>query len=107
MHTGTYLQVHYSTDERWVTVAVSDNRAVAARFAPATFRTRPNSRGETPIHVRIVSAAQLVFEGGEQEVHIADADMIYGAPRDVADGHDVDRRRASSGVDDARRGPHR
>jgi hypothetical protein len=79
MHTGTYLQVHYSTGERWVTVAVSDTRAVAARFAPAAFRMRRNPRGETPIHVRIASAAQLVFEGGEQDVHIADADMINGA----------------------------
>jgi hypothetical protein len=85
MHTGNYLQVHFSTGERWVTVAVSDTRAVAARFAPAAFRTRRNSRGETPIHVRIVSAAQLVFEGGEQDVHIADADMINGAAGDVAD----------------------
>jgi Ethanolamine utilization protein EutJ (predicted chaperonin) len=85
MHTGNYLQVHYSMDERWVTVAVSDTRAVAARFAADAFRTRQNSRGETPLHVRIVSAAQLVFEGGEQDVHRADADVISGAGRDVSD----------------------
>jgi hypothetical protein len=85
MHTGNYLQVHYSTDERWVTVAVSDTRAVAARFAADAFRTRKNSRGETPLHVRIVSAVQLVFEGGEQDVHRADADVINGAGRGVPD----------------------
>jgi hypothetical protein len=85
MHTGNYLQVHYSTDERWVTVAVSDTRAVAARFAADAFRTRKNSRGETPLHVRIVSAVQLVFEGGEQDVHRADADVINGPGRGVPD----------------------
>lgn len=84
MHIGNYLQVHYSRDERWVTVAVSDTRAVAARFAVDAFQTRQNARGETPLHVRIVSAAQLVFEGGEQEVHLADADVINGAGRDVS-----------------------
>ena len=85
MHTGSYLQVHYATGERWVTVAVSDSRAVAARFAPDAFLRRRNSRGDSPVHVRIVSALQLVFEGGEQEVHIADADMMNGAVRHVSD----------------------
>jgi hypothetical protein len=81
MHTGSYLQVHYSSGERWVTVAVSDFRAVAARFAPDAFSNRRDSRGETPLRVRIVTAAQLVYEGGEAEVDLADADVIAGAER--------------------------
>ena len=85
MHPGNYLQVHYATAERWVTVAVSDTRAVAARFAPDAFQTRRNGCGEPPIHVRIVSAAQLVFEGGEQEVHRADADVVDAARRVVSE----------------------
>ena len=84
MHPGNYLQVHYAMAERWVTVAVSDTRAVAARFAPNAFATRRAGRDEPPIHVRIVSAAQLVFEGGEQEVQLADADVIDAAMREVS-----------------------
>jgi hypothetical protein len=84
MHTGNYLQVRYATGERWVTIAVSDSRAVAARFASEAFHTRANSRGETPLFVRIVSAVQLVFEGGEPEVRSADADMIAGAGQEVS-----------------------
>jgi hypothetical protein len=34
--------------------------------------------------VRIVSAAQLVFEGGDGEVHLADADVISGALREAS-----------------------
>lgn len=85
MHTGNYLQVHYSNAERWVTVAVSDTRAVAARFAPDAFRTRQDARGQTPIHVRVVTAAQLVYEGGEQDVRRADADVVNGARRVVSE----------------------
>jgi hypothetical protein len=84
MHTGSYVQVHYSTGQRWVTVAVSDTRAVAGRFAADALRTRRNARGDTPLHVRIVSAAQLVFEGGDGEVHLADADVISGALREAS-----------------------
>jgi hypothetical protein len=82
MHTGSYLQVWYPGGGRWVTVAVADNRAVAARFAADAFRERHNTRGELPTRVRIVSATQLVYEGGEQEVCIADADVIGSSTRD-------------------------
>jgi hypothetical protein len=79
MHTGSYVQVWYPGGRRWVTVAVSDSRAVAARFAAEAFRERHNPRGELPKQVRIASATQLVYEGGEREVRIADADLIRGA----------------------------
>jgi hypothetical protein len=79
MHTGSYVQVWYPGGRRWVTVAVSDSRAIAARFAAEAFRERHNPRGELPKQVRVASATQLVFEGGEREIRIADADLIRGA----------------------------
>jgi hypothetical protein len=79
MSTGSYMQVWYPSGRRWLTVAVSDHRAVAAEFAAVAFRERRNARGELPKQVRVVSAAQLVYEGGEHEVGIADADLIRAA----------------------------
>ena len=76
MHTGNYVQVRYPRGGRWVTVAVSDTRASAARVAADAYREHCNPRGETPTQVRIVSAVQLVREGGEQGIHIADAQLI-------------------------------
>jgi hypothetical protein len=76
MHTGNYVQVRYPQGGRWVTVAVSDSRAGAARVAADAYREHCNPRGETPTQVRIVSATQLVREGGEQEIHIADAELV-------------------------------
>ena len=78
MYTGNYVQVRYPEGGRWVTVAVSDTRASAARLAADAYRDRHNPNGEAPTQVRIVSAAQLVREGGEQEIHIADAELING-----------------------------
>jgi hypothetical protein len=78
MHTGNYVQVRYPQGGRWVTVAVSDTRASAARLAAGAYRERHNPRGETPMQVRIVSAAQLMREGGEREIRIADAELITG-----------------------------
>jgi hypothetical protein len=86
MFTGSYVQVWYPSGRRWVTIAVSDHRAIAAGFAAAAFRERRGSRGELPRQVRVVSAAQLVYEGGEQEVRIADADVIRGAKWAAYDG---------------------
>jgi hypothetical protein len=86
MSTGSYVQVWYPNGRRWVTVAVSDHRAIAAGFAAAAFRERRNSRGQLPRRVRVVSAAQLVYEGGEHEVRIADADLVRGATWAAFDG---------------------
>ncbi len=82
MHTGNYVQVRYPQGGRWVTVAVSDTRASAARLAACAYRERHNPRGEMPMQVRIVSAAQLVREGGEEEIRIADAELISGTRSD-------------------------
>ena len=81
MHTGNYVQVRYPQGGRWVTVAVSDTRTSAAKSPPSIPGTaRP--AGQAPSQVRIVSAAQLVREGGEQELRIADAELIGATRRD-------------------------
>jgi hypothetical protein len=92
MSTGVYMQVWYPSGGRWVTVAVSDTRAIAAGFAAAAFRERRNPRGELPKQVRVVSAAQLIYEGGDHEVGIADADLIRGATWAAHDGGGRGRR---------------
>ena len=71
MHTGNYVQVRYPEGGRWVTVAVSDTRNGAASVAADAYRQRHDQRGHAPTQVRIVSAAQLVREGGERELRIA------------------------------------
>ena len=81
MHTGNYVQVRYPQGGRWVTV--SDTRTSAARIAASVYRERHDPRGRVAVcQVRIVSAAQLVREGGEQELGIADAELISATTRD-------------------------
>jgi predicted RNA-binding Zn ribbon-like protein len=83
MHTGHYVQVRYPHGGRWVTVAVSDTRTSAARVAANAYRGRHDPDGQAPCQVRIVSAAQLVREGGEQELRIADSELISGTTSDA------------------------
>jgi hypothetical protein len=104
MHTGSYVQVRYPGYRRWATVAVSDNRAVAARFAADAFLARYNANGELPTQVRVVSAAQLVYEGGEHEVRIADIDVISGIGGAFADGLDEGTRPEAPGPTESRTG---
>jgi hypothetical protein len=85
MHTGNYVQVRYPQGGRWVTVAVSDTRAGAAMLAAGAYRERHNPQGDAPTQVRVVSAAQLVREGGEQEIRIADAELANGTRRAAPD----------------------
>ena len=82
MHTGNYVQVRYPEGGRWVTVAVSDTRNGAASVAADAYRERYDQRGQAPTQVRIVSAAQLVREGGERELRLADAELMGGTRRD-------------------------
>lgn len=86
MHSGNYVQVRYPQGGRWVTVAVTDTRASAARSAADPYRERHNPRGQAPTQVRIVSAAQLVREGGEEEIRIADSELISGARTESSGG---------------------
>jgi hypothetical protein len=76
---GNYVQVRYPLDRRWVTVAVSDTRRVAARIGADAYRNLENERGHIPTQVRIVSAAQLRREHGHQAVQAADTDIARGA----------------------------
>ena len=93
---GHYVQVRYPQGGRWVTVAVSDTRNSAATVAANAYRERHDPRGQVPSQVRIVSSAQLVREGGEQELRIADAELIGAAKREGHGrrgiGGDVNRR---------------
>jgi hypothetical protein len=75
----TYVQARYPRGRRWVTVASSETRAAARVAAARAYRDCLDSRGETPIQVRIVSAAQLVREGGQREPRIADAAIALRA----------------------------
>ena len=81
MHMGHYVQVRYPDGGRWVTVAVSDTRNSAATVAANAYRERRDPRGQAASQVRIVSSAQLVREGGEQELRIADAELLGGTRR--------------------------
>jgi hypothetical protein len=96
MHTGNYVQVRYPQGGRWVTVAVSDTRESAATVAANAYRERHDPRGQAPSQVRIVSSAQLVREGGEHELRIADAELLGAAKREGLErrgmGGDVNRR---------------
>jgi hypothetical protein len=86
MHMGHYVQVRYPQGGRWVTVAVSDTRSSAAKTAAEAYRERRDPRGEAPSQVRIVSAAQLEREGGEQELRIAEVELIGATRRDRLEG---------------------
>ena len=96
MDMGHYVQVRYPDGGRWVTVAVSDTRNSAATVAANAYRERLDPRGQAASQVRIVSSAQLVREGGEQELRIADAELIGAAKREGVGrrgiGGDVNRR---------------
>jgi hypothetical protein len=97
IHTGHYVQVRYPQGGRGVTVAASDTRTSAATVAADAYRERHDPRGQAPSQVRIVSAAQLVHEGGEQELGVADAELIGAAkarrPLDARDLKSVNRRK--------------
>ncbi len=79
---GYYVQLRYPQGGRWVTVAVSDTRTSAATVAANAYRERNDPQGQAPSQVRIVSADQLVREGGEHELRIADAELIGAARRE-------------------------
>ena len=86
---GHYVQVRYPDGGRWVTVAVSDTRNSAATVAANAYRERLDPRGQAPSQVRIVSSAQLVREGGEQELRIADAELIGAEKREGLERREI------------------
>jgi hypothetical protein len=58
-----------------VTVAMAESRDRASAIASQVFPGLLDARGETPRQCRIVSAAQLVREGGQREVRLADDEI--------------------------------
>jgi hypothetical protein len=72
-----YVQVRYSGGRRWVAVAVSENRRLAASLAAAAYQNLADDRGRTPTGVRIMGARELEIEGG--------TDAVAKAARDIAD----------------------
>src|SRR5262249_14744842 len=59
-----YVQVRYSGGRRWVAVAVSEDRRLAASLAAAAYQNLADDRGRTPTGVRIMGARELEIEGG-------------------------------------------
>jgi hypothetical protein len=72
-----YVQVRYSGGRRWVAVAVSEDRRLAASLAAAAYQNLADDRGRTPTGVRIMGAGELEIEGGP--------DAVAKAARDIAD----------------------
>jgi len=60
-----YVQVRYPRADRWVTVAVSAARRLAAKQAGDVYRELRNEAGEAPTQVRIASDELLRREAGE------------------------------------------
>lgn len=71
---GHYVQVRYPQG-RWVTLAVEGTRSAASAIAARAFPGLINARGDTPRQCRVVSAAQLVREGGDGELRAATAEI--------------------------------
>lgn len=76
---GNYVQVRYPQDRRWVTVAVSETRRIAAAIAADAYRNLPNDDRQTPTQVRVISASQLHLEGGHHATQAAHTDVARGA----------------------------
>jgi hypothetical protein len=70
-----YVQVRYPRADRWVTVAVSAVRTVAAKQAGEVYRELRNEAGEAPTQVRIASAELLLREAGEDGALRAATDL--------------------------------
>ena len=69
------MQVRYPRADRWVTVAVSAVRRVAAKQAGDVYRELRNEAGEAPTQVRIASDELLRREAGEDGVRRAATDL--------------------------------
>jgi hypothetical protein len=72
---GFYVQVRYPRAERWLTVAVSSEREVAARLAGDMYRNLRNDVGDSPVQIRIAPEPKLRREGGDDAINEAAADL--------------------------------
>jgi hypothetical protein len=71
---GHYVQVRYPQGQ-WVTLAIEGSRPAAVAVAAREFPGLLNARGDTPRQCRVVSAAQLVREGGEGALRAVAAEI--------------------------------
>jgi len=69
-----YVQVRYARG-RWMTVAMKATRAAASTAAAAAYRGLLDTWGAAPKQCRVVSAAQLVREGGQRGIRLANAEI--------------------------------
>jgi hypothetical protein len=69
-----YVQVRYVRG-RWVTVAIRSTRATASTAAAAACRGLLDTWGAAPKQCRVVSAAQLVREGGQRGIRLATTEI--------------------------------
>lgn len=79
MTEGFYVQVRYPQGRRWVTVVVSETRRAAATLAADAYKGLADRRGETPRQVRVVSASQILREGGNSDLGLAYSDLTRRA----------------------------
>jgi hypothetical protein len=63
--------VRYPVGKRWVPVTVSETRAVAAK----AYRRLHNDRGQAPMQMRVIGAADLAAKSGDAAVDVAEADI--------------------------------
>jgi hypothetical protein len=69
------VQVIYPGGERWVAVAVSDDRRTAIRLGATAYRDLEDALGRRANGVRVVSVGDLRRDGGEQAVRRAACDV--------------------------------
>src|SRR5919199_6156157 len=68
---------------RWVTPAISADRATAVRYAAAVYRRTVSPTGELPEQVRVVSEEELGEQGGHLAVRQAYADLQWFVEREA------------------------
>jgi hypothetical protein len=76
-----FVQLRFPMEDRWVTVAVADSRAVASAYAGAAFRHARSDDGYHADSVRIVTEQQLeVLAGmpGLREAQAVTAEQAVG-----------------------------
>jgi len=71
-----FVQLRFPMEDRWVTVAVADSRAVASAYAGAAFRHARSDDGYHADSVRIVTEQQLKVLAGTPGLREAQAVVV-------------------------------
>ena len=61
--------------KRWVSVTMAQTRVRAFTAAAGAYQGLPDRRGQGPRQCRVGSVAQLIREGGDRAVGLADAEI--------------------------------